>query len=213
MILTDPDEKINTSFTGELSSYSVIGIGPGLGTAPRTKALLETILRSYKKPIVLDADGLNIIGTNPSLFFLLPPYSILTPHPKEFERMFGKTEDDFARLRLALEKARDHQCVIVLKGHYTFIAMPGGKGYFNSTGNPGMAKGGSGDALTGILSALVSQGYSSGEAALLGVYLHGLAGDLAAAGLSQESMLASDLIDHLGKAFLQLTDEEMNSIL
>jgi len=207
MILTDPDEKINTSFSGELSSYSVVGIGPGIGTAPRTKALLETILRSYKKPIVLDADGLNMIGANPSLFFLLPPYSILTPHPKEFERMFGQTEDDFARLRLAIENARDHECVIVLKGHYTFIAMPGGKGYFNSTGNPGMAKGGSGDALTGVLTALLSQGYSAGEAAVLGVYLHGLAGDLAASSLSQESMLASDLIDHLGKAFLYLGDE------
>ena len=204
MILTDPDEKINTSFTGELSSYSVVGIGPGIGTAPRTKMLLETTLRSYKKPVVLDADGLNMMGANPSLFFLLPPYSILTPHPKEFERMFGKAEDDFARLKLALEKARDHQCVIVLKGHYSFIAMPGGKGYFNSTGNAGMAKGGSGDALTGVLTALLSQGYSSGEAALLGVYLHGLAGDLAADDLSQESMLASDLINHLGKAFLHL---------
>jgi NAD(P)H-hydrate epimerase len=208
MILTDPDEKINTSFSGELSTYSVIGIGPGIGTAPRTKALLETILRSYKKPIVLDADGLNMLGANPSLFFLLPPYSVLTPHPKEFERMFGQAEDDFARLKLASEKARDHQCVIVLKGHYTFIAMPGGKGYFNSTGNPGMAKGGSGDALTGIVTALLSQGYSSGEAALLGVYLHGLAGDLAAEHLSQESMLATDLIDHLGKAFLLLGDHE-----
>jgi NAD(P)H-hydrate epimerase len=207
MILTDPDEKINTTFSGELSSYTVIGIGPGIGTAVRTKVLLETILRSYKKPIVLDADGLNMIGANPSLFFLLPPYSILTPHPKEFERMFGKAEDDFARLRLAIEKARDHQCVIVLKGHYTFIAMPGGKGYFNSTGNPGMAKGGSGDALTGVVTALLSQGYSAGEAALLGVYLHGLAGDLAADDLSQESMLASDLIDHLGKAFLYLADQ------
>ena len=207
MILTDPDEKINTTFSGELSIYSVIGIGPGIGTATRTKALLETILRSYKKPIVLDADGLNMVGANPSLFFLLPPYSILTPHPKEFERMFGQAEDDFARLRLAFEKARDHECVIVLKGHYTFIAMPGGKGYFNSTGNPGMAKGGSGDALTGVLTALLSQGYSSGEAALLGVYLHGLAGDLAADALSQESMLASDLIDHLGKAFLYLADQ------
>lgn len=204
MILTDPHEKINTSFSGELSSYSVIGIGPGIGVDPRTKDLLETILRSYKKPLVMDADGLNMLGANPSLFFLLPPYSILTPHPKEFERMFGKSEDDFARLRLAMEKARDHQCVIVLKGHYTFIAMPGGKGYFNSTGNPGMAKGGSGDSLTGILTALLSQGYSSGEAALLGVFIHGLAGDLAAADISQESMLASDLIEHLGKAFIQL---------
>ena len=207
MILTDPDEKINTSFTGELSSYAVIGIGPGIGTAPRTKALLETILRSYKKSVVIDADGLNMIGANPSLFFLLPPYSILTPHPKEFERLFGRAEDDFARLKLALEKARDHQCIIVLKGHYTFIAMPGGKGYFNSTGNPGMAKGGSGDALTGVLTALLSQGYSSGEAALLGVYLHGLAGDLAAEDVSQESMLASDLISHLGKAFISLQNE------
>lgn len=208
MILTDADEKINTNFPGELSAYSVIGIGPGIGVAPRTKALLETLLRSYKKPIVLDADGLNMMGANPSLFFLVPPYSILTPHPKEFERMFGTTEDDFARLQLASEKARDHQCVIVLKGHYTFIAMPGGKGYFNSTGNPGMAKGGSGDALTGIVTALLSQGYSSGEAALLGVYLHGLAGDLAADNLSQESMLASDLIDHLGAAFLLLEEHE-----
>jgi NAD(P)H-hydrate epimerase len=208
MILTDADEKINTRFAGELSGYSVIGIGPGLGTDGRTKAMLETILRSYKKPIVLDADGLNMLGSNPSLFFLLPPYSILTPHPKEFERMFGGAEDDFARLRLAIENARDHQCIIVLKGHYTFIAMPGGKGYFNSTGNPGMAKGGSGDALTGILTALLSQGYAPGEAAVLGVYLHGLAGDLAAEDISQESMLPSDLIEHLGKAFLYLTSQE-----
>ena len=118
--------------------------------------------------------------------------------------MFGPAENDFARLVVAAERAKKHQCVIVLKGHYTFIAMPGGKGYFNTTGNPGMAKGGSGDVLTGILTALLSQGYSSGEAALLGVYLHGLAGDLAAAELSQESMLASDLTDHLGPAFLQL---------
>ena len=165
---------------------------------------METILRSYKKPIVLDADGLNMMGTNPSLFFLQPPYSIQTPPPKEFDRLFGRAEDDFARLKLALEKARDHQCIIVLKGHHTFIAMPGGKGYFNSTGNPGMAKGGSGDALTGVITALLSQGYSSGEDALLGVYLHGLAGDLAAAERSQESMLASDLIEHLGKAFLHI---------
>jgi NAD(P)H-hydrate epimerase len=204
MILTDADEKINTQLPDDLSKYTVIGIGPGLGTDTRTRSLLEAILRGYKKPIVLDADGLNMMASSPSLRFLLPPCSILTPHPKEFERLFGKSDDDFARLQLAIDKARDHQCIVVLKGHYTFIAMPGGKGYFNSTGNPGMAKGGSGDALTGILTALLSQGYSPGDAALLGVYLHGLAGDLAAAAISQESMLASDLIDHLGRAFLHL---------
>ncbi|MES1249543.1 MAG: ADP/ATP-dependent (S)-NAD(P)H-hydrate dehydratase, partial [Chitinophaga rupis] len=118
-----------------------------------------------------------------------------------FERLFGPSEDDYARLEKAREKAKKHQCIIVLKGHYSLIAMPGGKSYFNSTGNPGMAKGGSGDVLTGILTALLGQSYSPGEAALLGVYLHGLAGDLAAETHSQEAMLPSDLTDHLGKAF------------
>jgi NAD(P)H-hydrate epimerase len=204
MILTDAEERMNTQHSGDLKIYSTIGIGPGLGTHVRTKSLLEDILRRYKKPMVLDADALNILGSDPSLLYLLPPHSILTPHPKEFERLFGPSSDDFARMNLALDRAKKHQCVIVLKGHYTFIAMPGGKGYFNSTGNPGMAKGGSGDVLTGILTALLSQGYGSNEAALLGVYIHGLAGDLAAASLSQEAMLASDLTDHLGAAWLQL---------
>ncbi|HEX9509151.1 MAG TPA: NAD(P)H-hydrate dehydratase [Puia sp.] len=216
MILTDEDEKFNTGFPGELKGYSVVGIGPGIGMDPRTRHCLQDILQRYQKPLVLDADALNILSSDPSLFSLLPPYSILTPHPKEFERMFGPSANDFERLRLACERAKEHQCVIIVKGHYTFIAMPGGKGYFNSTGNAGMAKGGSGDVLTGILTALLSQGYSPGEAAILGVYLHGLAGDLAADSWSRESMLPSDLTDHLGKAFLLLTsggDPTPDSIL
>ena len=213
MLLTDRDEQINTAVPGELEGYSTIGIGPGIGQDSRTKTMLEDILRRYERPMVLDADALNLVAANPALFPLLPPYSILTPHPKEFERLFGPSPDDFARLQLAGEKAREHQCVIVLKGHYTFIAMPGGKGYFNSTGNAGMAKGGSGDVLTGILTAMLSQGYSPGEAAILGVFLHGLAGDLAAAVFSMESMLPSDLTDHLGKAFLSLERSKTNSIL
>jgi NAD(P)H-hydrate epimerase len=212
MILTDADEKTNTGFPGELENYSTIGIGPGLGQDARTGWLLNDLLQRYKKPVVLDADGLNILASNPSLWSSLPPYSILTPHPKEFERLFGKAQDDFERIRLAGEQAREKQCVIVLKGHYSFIAMPGGKGYFNSTGNAGMAKGGSGDVLTGILTAMLSQGYSPGEAALLGVYIHGLAGDLAAQSYSQESMLPSDLVEHLGAAFQHISPDE-NSIL
>jgi ADP-dependent NAD(P)H-hydrate dehydratase / NAD(P)H-hydrate epimerase len=204
MVEVDTDEKISTALSGELEKYSVIGIGPGIGTSAPTKALLQDLLNRYKKPMVLDADALNLISTDPALLSQLPPYSILTPHPKEFERLFGANDNEFARLQLAREKARQYQCVIVLKGHYTFIAMPGGKGYFNSTGNAGMAKGGSGDVLTGILMAMLSQGYSAGEAALFGVYLHGLAGDLAAAIHSPESMLPSDLTDHLGKAFLSI---------
>lgn len=217
MVLTDEDEKVNTHVPGELKGYSVIGIGPGLGQETRTKHLLQDILQRYRKPMVLDADALNILSSDPSLFALLPPYSILTPHPKEFERLFGPSANDFDRLRLASQRAKELQCVIILKGHYTFIAMPGGKGYFNSTGNAGMAKGGSGDVLTGILTALLSQGYFPGEAAILGVYLHGLAGDLAAGRLSREGMLPSDLIDHLGAAFLSLSnggdDSDSNSIL
>ena len=202
MTLTDPDEKIHTSLPdGDLEKYSVIGVGPGLGTDERTVLFLHDLLRQYRKPMVVDADALNILSTHPDLLPLLPPYSILTPHPKEFERLFGPSTDDYTRLEKAREQAKKLQCIIVLKGHYTYIAMPGGKSYFNSTGNAGMAKGGSGDALTGILTALLGQSYSPGEAAILGVYLHGLAGDLAAREFSQESMLPSDLINNLGKAF------------
>jgi NAD(P)H-hydrate epimerase len=208
MVLTDTDKNCNTALAKGGPAYQVVGIGPGIGTDARTAMLVRDVLARYRNPMVIDADALNILAADSSLLSGLPPYSILTPHPKEFERLFGPSANDFERLQLAGEKAKQYQCVIVLKGHYTFIAMPGGKGYFNSTGNAGMAKGGSGDTLTGILTALLAQGYSPGEAALLGVYLHGLAGDLAAADLSQESMLPSDLTDRLGKAFLSLAHKE-----
>jgi ADP-dependent NAD(P)H-hydrate dehydratase / NAD(P)H-hydrate epimerase len=201
MVLVDADERIHTAFEGELSGYSAVGVGPGIGTEGRTVEFLRDLLGRSTKPMVLDADALNIISSSAGLWAMVPAYSIVTPHPKEFERLFGPSGDDFARVEKAREEAKARQCIIVLKGHYTYIAMPGGKGYFNSTGNPGMAKGGSGDVLTGILTAMLSQGYSPGEAALLGVYLHGLAGDLAASTWSQESMLASDLVEQLGSAF------------
>jgi hydroxyethylthiazole kinase-like uncharacterized protein yjeF len=201
MLVMDPDERIHTTLPPGLDKYSVVGIGPGLGQDKPTVTFFRTLLQQYKKPMVVDADALNILAAHRELFALLPPYSILTPHPKEFERLFGASQDDYARCEKAREQARRLGVIIVLKGHYSLIAMPGGSSYFNSTGNPGMAKGGSGDVLTGILTALLGQSYSPGEAALLGVYLHGLAGDLAAATHSQESMLPSDLTDHLGKAF------------
>jgi NAD(P)H-hydrate epimerase len=204
MVFVDVDERIHTAFEGDPSVYSAVGVGPGIGTEGRTVEFLRELLGRSSKPMVVDADALNIIASSADLWDRVPPYSILTPHPKEFERLFGPSGDDYARVEKAREQARERQCIIVLKGHYTYIAMPGGKGYFNSTGNPGMAKGGSGDVLTGILTGMLSQGYSPGEAALLGVYLHGLAGDLAAATWSQESMLASDLVEHLGSAFDQL---------
>ncbi|MDP4256074.1 MAG: NAD(P)H-hydrate dehydratase [Bacteroidota bacterium] len=206
MVQTDKEDKMSTALPNDFApgKFAVIGIGPGIGQDQRTKSMMQDVLRKFRRPMVIDADALNILAIDKFLLSEIPPYSILTPHPKEFERLFGGAGDDFARIQSAREAARQFHCVVVLKGHYTFIAMPGGKGYFNSTGNSGMAKGGSGDVLTGILTALIAQGYSPGEAALLGVYIHGLAGDLAAAANSRESMLPSDLIGQLGKAFISL---------
>jgi hydroxyethylthiazole kinase-like uncharacterized protein yjeF len=155
--------------------------------------------------MVLDADALNILAGKPGLLSGLPPYSILTPHPKEFERLFGPAANDFERLQMAREKAKQYQVTIVLKGHNTFIALPGGRQYYNATGNAGMAKGGSGDVLTGLIAALVSQGYPPAEAAVLGVYMHGMAGDYAAAYFSMYSMLATDIIDCFSDAFSSIT--------
>jgi ADP-dependent NAD(P)H-hydrate dehydratase / NAD(P)H-hydrate epimerase len=202
MVMVDFNSSILTNIDEDLAKYSCIGLGPGIGTASETKRLLEQIFDVYRKPVVLDADALNITSSDKNLLSKIPPASILTPHPKEFERLFGKTENDYDRLQLARQKAQELSIIIVLKGHHTFIATSDGKGYFNNTGNAGMAKGGSGDVLTGILTALVCQGYDSIEASVLGVHLHGLAGDIAAGKCSMEAMIAGDIIDNLGQAFL-----------
>lgn len=204
MVLTDSDAEIISKVETGLEKYFVIGIGPGIGTEAATKTMLKELLTLCTKPVVLDADALNIISEEKQLLQLIPEGSILTPHPKEFERLFGKSNDDFERIQLAINKAVELKCVIILKGHHTLIATPGGNVFFNSTGNAGMATAGSGDVLTGIITGLLAQGYSAVEAAILGVYLHGLAGDLAADTNSKEAMLASDIINHLGTAFLQI---------
>lgn len=189
---------------GNLAIYKCIGIGPGIGTETATARALERLLAAVQQPMVLDADALNIIGTYPSLLEKIPKGSLLTPHPKEFERLFGKTKDDFERLELLKAKSAALQLYILLKGRYTAIACPDGAVYFNITGNPGMATGGSGDVLTGILTSLVAQGYSPKAAMLLGVWLHGAAGDRAAAAVSEEALSPEDIISHLGSVFLTL---------
>ncbi|MEO6683759.1 MAG: NAD(P)H-hydrate dehydratase [Ginsengibacter sp.] len=186
--------------------FEVIGIGPGLGNFPNQKKLLKSVFKNFKKPTIIDADALNVLSTNPSLFKKIPAGSILTPHPKEFERLFGKTVSDFHTIEVALEKATLYNIYIVLKGHHTFIATPSGKGYFNSTGNPGMATGGSGDVLTGIITSLIAQKYSSLDACILGVYLHGVAGDLGSEQLSEEALKAGDIVNFLPEAFKQITN-------
>lgn len=187
--------------TGEAAeNFDAAGIGPGMEEDANAKSWLKELFKKSPR-MVADAGLLNVLSKLPALLKHLPDLSILTPHPKEFDRLFGACADDFERLERAREKARELNVIIVLKGHHTFIAMPGGKAYFNTTGNPGMATAGSGDVLTGILTGLLAQSYTQEQAALLGVYLHGLAGDIAAARLSEEAMIASDIVDHLGEAF------------
>ncbi len=204
MVMTDINAEFNIKVDDDLSKYEAVGIGPGIGIAAEVKKMLKEVLRNYLRPFVLDADALNIIASQKGLLKLIPPGSILTPHPKEFERLFGESANDFDRIQLVLQKAKELNLVIVLKGHYTLIATADGKCFFNSTGNAGMATAGSGDVLTGILTGLLAQGYSSVETALLGVYLHGLAGDFAIKGLSMEAMIAGDIIESLGAAFSSL---------
>lgn len=204
MVMTDFNSSFITKIEADLDRFDAIGVGPGIGTASETKRMLHSLLEAYRKPMVLDADALNLMATDRTLLSLVPPGSILTPHPGEFERLFGETANEFERSSRALSQSREMDCIIVLKGHHSFIAIPDGKGYFNSTGNAGMATAGSGDVLTGIITGLLAQGYPSESAALLGVYLHGFAGDLAATTLSMEAMLAGDITLFLGQAFLQL---------
>ena len=184
-----------------LENFSSIGIGPGLGQHPDTVKAFGKVLEEFRKPLVIDADGLNILAANRELLNLIPEGSILTPHPKEFERIVGPWKDDFQRLDKLKTLAKQLKSVVVLKGAYTSVASPDMKVYFNSTGNPGMATGGSGDVLTGILAALLSQGYAALDAARLGVFLHGLSGDLAAREKGQHSLIASDIIESLPAAF------------
>ena len=179
------------------NDYAAIGIGPGIGKAPETLAMLRDVLTTVRKPMVLDADALNLLAVNRDLLGLLPERSILTPHPKEFERLTQRWQNDYDKLEILQDFARRFKIVVVLKGAHTAIATPEGDIHFNSTGNPGLSTGGTGDVLTGILTALLAQGYDPVEAAVLGVFSHGLAGDHAADTRGQIGMVASDVIESL----------------
>ena len=210
--MIDGDES-DTCFStyGHLGAYTAVGVGPGLGKADDTvhalKYLIHEVLelqflaREVQMPLVMDADALNILSDNPTWLPFLPAKTILTPHPKEFERLVGKSSTSFERLEKQRELAVKYNLIVIVKGAHTTVAMPNGTIFFNTTGNPGMATAGSGDVLTGIILSLLAQRYSPEEAAVLGVYLHGLAGDLAAEEIGQEALIASDITEHLGKAF------------
>ncbi|MBB6461145.1 NAD(P)H-hydrate dehydratase [Flammeovirga kamogawensis] len=204
MCISDPSRNHIVAST-LVSKYSAIGIGPGIGQHEQTQKAVRSIIEDAEKPIVLDADALNMLSKNEEWWSLLPKNSILTPHVGEFERLAGiQFINSFDRLEAASKMAQDCEVIVVLKGANTAICLPNGQIHFNSTGNAGLAKGGSGDALLGIISSLLAQKYKPYEAAILGVYLHGKAGDYASAEKGFESMVASDVIENLGKAFFEL---------
>ncbi len=191
----------------DFEKFSTIGIGPGLGIDQVSEIVLENVIAHFKKPILLDADAITILSKHPEWLSTLSADSILTPHPKEFDRLFGESKNEFERWDKAVQISKQYQLIILVKGHHTLIAAKG-KAWFNSTGNVGLAKAGSGDSLSGIITALLAQGYASTVAAILGVFLHGLAADLALANQSTESLLASDTIECIGKAFKDLAEFE-----
>lgn len=187
--------------TPDLAPYQAIGIGPGLGKADATRQALYHLLSHSSVPMVLDADALNLIGESHSYLRRLPKGSIITPHPGEMDRLVGKCADSYERLSRAINLAQTCGVYVVLKGAYTAVISPEGNCWFNVTGNPGMATGGCGDVLTGIILSLLAQGYDADTAAKMGVYVHGLAGDLAAREKGEIALTASDVVDYLPKAW------------
>jgi NAD(P)H-hydrate epimerase len=195
----------NSCVMNDLSSYNAIGIGPGIGV---DEISLQYIYELYenKLPVVFDADALNLIAKYKIDWKNFNFPFVLTPHPKEFDRLFSEHHSELERRSTAIQKAKELKCVIVLKGHKTFIT-DGTQNFENTTGNSGLAKGGSGDALTGMITSFLAQGYATLEAAKLGVYLHGLAADITLQSQSEESMLITDVIENIGLAFKHLNSE------
>ena len=203
MLSIDADQD-HCSMPPEISGYSSIAVGPGIGTSAKAAAALKILIQHAHVPMLFDADAINILAENKTWLGFIPHGSVFTPHAKEFERLVGKSSNNFDRNKMQREFSYRHQCYVVLKGAHTAITSPDGRCFFNTTGNPGMATAGSGDVLTGIISGLMAQGYSSLESCLLGVYAHGMAGDIALQEEGFEALIARDTISSLGKSFQTL---------
>jgi NAD(P)H-hydrate epimerase len=203
MASVDQHDSFFTEFP-DLSQFSAIGAGPGIDKKADTQRALAALIAQAKVPLVFDADALNILAESTELIEKLPENTILTPHPGEFKRLAGKSGNSWERLQNQIAFSKKYKVVVVLKGAFTSVSMPDGRVFFNSTGNPGMATAGSGDVLTGIILGLLAQGVTPENAAVAGVYLHGLAGDIAAEDQSENALVAGDITETLGKAFLHL---------
>ncbi len=202
MVITDKEEDFITDIKFNFQP-TVIGIGVGLGTHAKTIKAFESFLKTNKTPLVIDADGINMLSKKKALLKLLPEQTVLTPHPKELERLVGKWKDDFDKLSKVKRFAKKHKIVVVIKGANT-ITVFNDKLYVNTTGNPGLATAGTGDVLTGIITGLISQGYDALGASIFGVYLHGKSADIALDDFGYQSLIASSVIDTLGEAYIDL---------
>jgi len=206
MVLTDPDNNALSTFPEDLSPFDAIGTGIGMGTSDQSqkalKALLLTMAKMDKAPaLVVDADALNILALHPEWLSYVPPHSILTPHPKELRRLIGPWENDFDKLQKTKDFCAQYGVITLIKGAHTAVVCPSGQIHFNSTGNWGMATAGSGDVLTGVITSLLAQRLRPEQAAVTGVFLHGLAGDIAIQHISPKGLIASDLIQYLPDAW------------
>ena len=203
MVITDTDENLISNIDFDDIIPNVIGLGIGLGTAEKTLIAFEAFLKSNKTPLVIDADGINILAKKKALLKLLPESTVLTPHPKELERLIGNWKDDFDKLERTKKFSKKYKTIVVIKGANT-ITVFGDKLYINTTGNPGMATAGTGDVLTGNITGLVSQGYDALSATLFGIYLHGKSADIAIQDFGYQSLTATHIVNYLGKAYLDL---------
>lgn len=205
MVLTDENEKMLTDFPEDFGA-DVNCFGMGAGKDEKTVSAMKKFLSSSKSPVVIDADGLNILSENKELLELLPENSVLTPHPGELKRLIGEWKDDFDKLDKAKAFSKKYKITLLIKGAFTFIVSDN-EVYINSTGNAGMATAGSGDVLSGVISSLIGQKYNPVVASVLGVYAHGLSGDIAAAELGVESVIAGEIARNMGKAFMRLSED------
>ena len=199
-------EETTFSEAVDTDDFNAVGIGPGLGTSEQTAIAIIAQMRRTQCPLVADADAINILANHRAWLQQLPKGIILTPHPKEFDRLEGNSTDSYERLMKARDLSERLQAYVLVKGHHTSLCLPDGHIVFNSTGNAGMATAGSGDVLTGIITGLLARGYKREDACIVGMYLHGLAGDYAAKELGEESVIASDIIQYLPYAFKRLNE-------
>ncbi len=204
MVMTDDEERFITAYP-PLDKFTSVGIGPGLGRHADTARMLRQLFEKTDVPLIIDADALNLMAADKSLLEAIPKNSILTPHPGEWKRLSGDESKGVEQMNRVRDFAAKHSVYVILKRGITMIAAPDGEVFFNDTGNPGMATGGSGDVLTGMLTGLMAQGYHPKEAAILGVYLHGLAGDKAFKKMGREAVTAGDIVKYIGKAFRKIS--------